>query len=517
MNEKKQKWVRLSEIVFGILATQAIVFAVLFYALQEPDRIEAAQGEILAVQLNDAMTLYAENCAVCHGLAGEGIGSIPSLNNEGLRSMDYGELLKIIDRGRYDTAMPAWNKSDGGPLSDYQSEELVALIQYGNWEATQDRVVNLGLAPLVPFSTEPDPVLYESIAALENGAVLQQAITIFAQECVACHGADGLGTSLAPALNDLVVRETAPDELHRVITLGTSGTLMAGWSSTLTEDDINALVTLIGRWDEIELGAIPAPDVPIVTTEESLALGEAIFSASCSMCHGPEGQGTRRAPALNVKGFLIETPDLAMQQIITLGVPGTAMPAWGDRIIESDIQAVVGFIRQWEATAPEVAVAARGGGGGPPGSRDPNWIPPGQQAQLNAGATQEELDALRAAEAAAGGHTDNGTGGPPEGAGPPDNAGDAAAADGHTDGGTGGPPDGAGQGQGNAATESGQGGNPTWAQEINEPAWWESIDVKIWSLILGGTGIALLLIVIGYSALRRSPPLDDPNTYEEIE
>ncbi|HRK90879.1 MAG TPA: cytochrome c, partial [Anaerolineales bacterium] len=48
------------------------------------------------------------------------------------------------------------------------------------------------------------------------------------------------------------------------------------------------------------------------------------------------------------------------------GVPGTAMPTWGDRMTEAEIQAIVGFIRQWEATAPEVATLTRPGGGGPP-------------------------------------------------------------------------------------------------------------------------------------------------------
>jgi hypothetical protein len=66
-----------------------------------------------------------------------------------------------------------------------------------------------------------------------------------------------------------------------------------------------------------------------------------------------------------VKSFLESTTDLAMQQIITNGVPGTAMPAWGTRMAESDIQAIVGFIRQWEPTAPEVASPVRGGGGPP--------------------------------------------------------------------------------------------------------------------------------------------------------
>ena len=511
MNEKKQKWIRLIEMMVGILATQAVVFAILLYVIQEPDRLVETQNEILHTQLNEAMTLYAENCAVCHGLSGEGIGSIPSLDNDGLRTMDYGEILKVINRGRYETAMPAWNISDGGPLSDYQAGELVSLIQLGDWIATQDRVVNLGLAPLVPFSTEPDPVIFDSLASLPDGDVLQRAITIFAQECVACHGADGVGTALAPALNDPVVRETAPDELTRIITLGTSGTLMAGWSSTLTEEDISALVTLIGRWDELEPGAIPAPDVPIVTTAESLVLGEALFASNCSRCHGTDGEGTRRAPSLNVKGFLIETPDMAMEQIITLGVPGTAMPAWGPRMTEADIQAIVGFIRQWEATAPEVATPSTGGGGGgggggPPWARDENWVPSGQQAQIDAGVSQEELDAMRAAEEAAGGHED-GAGGPPEGAGPPEDA---------------------GHGQGDTAAGSetatqhdhtgdeASGGGPAWAQEVDEPSWWETLDVKVLTLIFGGTGIALLLIILGFYALKRSP-LDDYATVIEEE
>ena len=138
---------------------------------------------------------------------------------------------------------------------------------------------------------------------------------------------------------------------------------MAGWSNVLATDQINALVTLIKRWEEVPVGTIPAPDVPIPTTEESIALGGQLFAANCSRCHGPEGQGTPRAPSLNVKSFLTSTNDQAIQQIITSGVPGTAMPTWGDRMTNAEIQAIVGFIRQWEATAPEVATLTRPGGG----------------------------------------------------------------------------------------------------------------------------------------------------------
>jgi mono/diheme cytochrome c family protein len=375
MNETKKR-ARLIETLVGLFATQIIVFGLGFYALNEPARIAKVQGQILSSQINDSMTLYAENCSVCHGLNGEGIGATPALDSDALRTMPYDDLYKTIARGRFQTSMPAWSLEDGGPLSDYQISELLALIQSGDWAETGDRVVNLGLAPLIPFTTDPDPALLAEVATLPDGSTLQTAITLYATNCVACHGSDGLGSGIAPALNDPAVREKTTDELTRTVIYGNAGTLMAGWNNVLAPDEINALTTLIRRWDEVPAGVIPAPNVPLPTTAESIALGGQLFSQNCSRCHGPEGQGTPRAPALNIKSFLTNTTDLAAQQIITLGVPGTAMPAWGDRMTDADIQAIVGFIRRWEATAPEVAVPVRPGGGGPPWLRNTTQASP---------------------------------------------------------------------------------------------------------------------------------------------
>ena len=362
----------LIESLIGLGSLLIIVSVLGYYILNEPTRLVQAQGDVLAVQLDEAMTLYAENCSVCHGLKGEGIGATPPVDNPAVLTMTYEESSKTVERGRYETAMPAWAIKDGGPLSDYQINELVTLILHGDWQVTGDRVVNLGFAPLIPFTTEPDPILFAEIGNLPDGATLQTAVMLFAENCVACHGADGLGAAIAPALNDPAVREKTADEISRIITFGNTGTLMAGWSNVLTADEINTLITLVQRWDEIPLGTIPAPDVPIPVTEESLALGSQLFTANCSRCHGPEGQGTPRAPSLNVKSFLTDTSDQAIQQIITLGVPGTAMPSWGDRMTDAEIQAIVGFIRQWEPTAPEVATITRPGGGGPPWMRNNN-------------------------------------------------------------------------------------------------------------------------------------------------
>ena len=143
---------RLIEHLAGLLALILAMTGLLIYAVQEPQRIVEAQAAQLQRDLDEAMTLYAQNCSVCHGVAGEGIGATPALDNPALRTSDAATLTKIIARGLYGTAMPAWHTEDGGVLSDYQISTLVMLIQAGDWQATQDRVVNLGLTPLVPFS-----------------------------------------------------------------------------------------------------------------------------------------------------------------------------------------------------------------------------------------------------------------------------------------------------------------------------------------------------------------------------
>ncbi len=361
---------RQIEVAIAFIATVAILIGLGLAIAREPARIVAAEREILDAQIDEATTLYAEQCSVCHGIAGEGIGSNPALNSEALRGTDFDTLFKTIARGRFNTAMPAWALDEGGPFSDYQVSELVVLVQHGDWAVVQDHIVNLGLAPLVPFSAEADPAVLEEVGLLPDGETLQRGIVTYSNECVACHGADGLGTALAPALNDPLVHDQVPDEIRRTIELGVPGTLMAGWEGVLDSVTVDDLVTLITRWDEVPLGAIPAPDVPVAVTEESLALGESLYSANCARCHGADGQGTRRIPALNVKVFLEETSDAAIQQIVTRGVPDTPMPAWGDRMSEAEIQSIVGFIRSWEDTAPDVATPSgrgrQGGGGGPP-------------------------------------------------------------------------------------------------------------------------------------------------------
>jgi mono/diheme cytochrome c family protein len=243
---------------------------------------------------------------------------------------------------------------------------------------------------------------------------------------------------------------------------------MAPWEHALEQAELEALVNLIQNWDRIPSGAIPAPDRPIPVTAESLALGEQLYASTCIGCHGAEGEGTQRAPSLNVKGFLTETSDAAIEQIVTLGVPGTSMPAWGDRISEAEIQAVVGFIRSWEPTAPEVAQPSR--------VRGPWWQSAGSPPSSGTSSGQNLPSGGTGS-----GHTSGESvpaGGAGQGSGGGQTPGDPAASE----------------------TAGNHTGTPPWSASTAAPAWWDNLDPRI--LALGGGLSATSLVLIGAAFLK---------------
>lgn len=100
------------------------------------------------------------------------------------------------------------------------------------------------------------PLSEEELAELAespNGELIVQGMSIYQANCIGCHGVDGAGSNIAPALNDATLREQKSDEmLHQIISEGVPGTIMVGWENQLTEDEITNVVGLIRHWDEVE-------------------------------------------------------------------------------------------------------------------------------------------------------------------------------------------------------------------------------------------------------------------------
>lgn len=343
----------------GFLATLLIAVVLAIAATREPERQQQAEIDLRVESVTSGIDRYAENCAVCHGAAGEGLGAIPALNTAGVRMMDAETIFKTIARGRYNTVMAAYGVAEGGVFTNAEIDHLVSVIQFANWEAVAARVDALGLTPPEAVVVELTEETLASVRNLPDGETLASGLQVYATECAACHGANAEGTTIAPALNRADLRATATEaDLIRTIEQGVPGTLMAGWSRALPPDAIASVARLILRWPELESAGVQIPVIeaaPVDMSPEAIALGARLFSLACAQCHGVDGYGTPLAPALNNQTFLADTPDAAIQQIIAGGVPGTKMPAWGGRLSEADIAALTAYLRSLEPTAPAIA------------------------------------------------------------------------------------------------------------------------------------------------------------------
>lgn len=87
------------------------------------------------------------------------------------------------------------------------------------------------------------------------------------------------------------------------------------------------------------LGACSSGSAP---TDPALAQGFEVYSRSCVACHGVGGGGGSGPRLIGVGDRMTEEAQIA---IITNGVAGTAMMAWGGRLSAEEIDAVAAYTR----------------------------------------------------------------------------------------------------------------------------------------------------------------------------
>ncbi|ALC89971.1 cytochrome c [Bacillus sp. FJAT-18017] len=83
---------------------------------------------------------------------------------------------------------------------------------------------------------------------------------------------------------------------------------------------------------------------------ESVQAGEKIYKAECALCHGDtgKGEGSKVGTALNSQVYLSYSSDEDLYNSVKYGRPAAAMPAYGERMSEEQLQNVVDFMRSWQ-------------------------------------------------------------------------------------------------------------------------------------------------------------------------
>jgi cbb3-type cytochrome c oxidase subunit III len=214
----------------------------------------------------------------------------------------------------------------------------------------------------------------EAEALEQRHKALIAATDLYAEYCVACHGASGEGLVANPPLNSVGIQEMDTETLFKTIERGRYNTSMAAFgvdeSGVLSDYELDSLVTLLqyGSWIEVAarvktLGLTPPDMVQVEVSEELLAsvaalpdgdvlsLGLNIYAEHCAACHGANGEGTAVAPTLNTLDLLTRYTTSDLTRIVNQGVPGTIMAGWDAILSDDETAAVVEFLVRWDEVA----------------------------------------------------------------------------------------------------------------------------------------------------------------------
>ena len=132
---------------------------------------------------------------------------------------------------------------------------------------------------------------------------------------------------------------------------------------------------MFGRWCKglvaiviVALGAHAADDQnPLAGDAKAAKLGEFQFRINCALCHGLGARGGGRGPDLTRAVKKRTHSDAEMFQVISNGIPGTAMPANGTNgqgvgMTDEEIWQIITYIRSQEVKAPGQAAGNAGHG-----------------------------------------------------------------------------------------------------------------------------------------------------------
>jgi mono/diheme cytochrome c family protein len=195
------------------LSAFALLALLLLSACSTPHGQPQKGSEPLAPsQVVDFGTLYAENCAGCHGAVGRGGASIALANPVYLAIIDENAMHNVVANGVRGTSMPAFAQSAGGLLTDEQVNVIASGI-FSRW----------GRKGILDGTNPP------SYAAKTTGDVAHGQIA-FGTYCASCHGPEGHGGSKASAINnDSFLALVGDQGLRTIVITGRPDLLAPDW------------------------------------------------------------------------------------------------------------------------------------------------------------------------------------------------------------------------------------------------------------------------------------------------
>ncbi len=363
----------------GLLLTLLLIAAVGFTWLNETTRMEHLKAELLLESAERGGDIYFEQCTACHGATGQG-GVGPALNNSRyLESASNLVMFETIRAGRPGTIMPAWSQDNGGPLTDEDIRDLVEYIR--SWEEDAPDIAEDQFVP--------DAV---------------RGLSLFNSSCFVCHGEDGRGGDVAPAINNPSrLSQLDNDWYMGVISNGRPAKGMPTWGTVLSPNQIDDILALISSWrlgehvtaefnvldmlnsalfalsqsdpedtifyldraeqnafgpilnqiDQlkrlVEAGDLDGAFDALAQASNEWPIGEAdsgqsVYSEACSSCHGNPDEGGI-GPRLEPSAFVDENSNAQLLSLILDGRENTPMNGFEGRLSVEQIADVIAYLR----------------------------------------------------------------------------------------------------------------------------------------------------------------------------
>lgn len=388
-------------VVVGVTALVVVGIIVLTVqaVLEAPPPAAAAQGDQTA-------SLYAENCAGCHG---------PSIMVE-----PGTNLHEVIAQGRHE-GMPAWNAD----LTTDQIDALAGFIL--SPQGSRLFTDNCGECHTAPELVASNP--QELKTALEQGrsypphedleipnwneALSPEERTSLVNFLIAPDGQRLFQINCAPCHGSSVAFTGDEEQLRSVISQGGLHLEMPPWRERLEPSQLDTLARFVVDPSSVSDGQalfdqycaschgdrIPRADefyaareiiasggghetMPVwgdILTQEqldalvsytlsaaegtSLEVGQNLFAQNCSPCHGDFGEGGPNparpgdiiAP-ISTAEYLKTRDDFTLKAVISQGQPNFGMSPFGSQfggpLDEEEIDAIVAYMRSWENNPP---------------------------------------------------------------------------------------------------------------------------------------------------------------------
>ena len=228
------------------------------------------------------------------------------------------------------------------------------------------------------------------VAAIDLGAGRK----LYENTCAQCHGPAGHGDGpQAAALNPKpasigdpkLVASVTPAIMYRIVSVGVSGTAMAGFAGTLTPQQ---------RWNVVSYV------VSLRATPAQVAEGEGLFLQQCAACHGAAGTEdgpytralSKLPPGIGTFAWQASRTDDSLARSIRDGLPGTPMPA-ARALSDAQIRSMVAYLRTLPARdGPSATLAANTDSGATGAARNVTGLLEQALASVRSGRVDEAGD-----------------------------------------------------------------------------------------------------------------------------